>query len=279
MMRLGIADVCGKEALEAGRITKADFIREAAGLGAEVVSVYLPGEDADDILAAAEGAAVALEFRTSGYDDQKLATDLKRAHSLGASFLRTMFRGRYHYGDSEAQKEMLEAATANIRSIVPLLEELGMTLGVENHGDVTSPELIALVQAVASPRAGALLDFENSIPVFEDPHDTIETLAPYAVGLHVKDVDIVLEGGVYAIPCVPMGEGILSWDRIMPVLREHCPDVPFMLEAPHPLLRDGEKSLRAEWTMLEKSVQFARKLLADLVGPAVSLDAEGPPQY
>jgi sugar phosphate isomerase/epimerase len=263
VMRLGIADVCRKEALDGSRITKAGSIREAAGLGAQVVSLYLPGEDASDIVAAAEESAVALEFRTAGYDKRKLAASAKRAHSLGGAFLRTMLRGRYHYKDPAAQEAMLEAAAANVGGLVPLLEELDVTLGIENHAGVTSPELVALIKHVDSPRVGAVLDFGNSIPLFEDPHYTIETLAPYAVGLHVKDVDIVHQGVVFEVLCVPLGEGILEWDRIMPVLRELCPEIPFMLEAPHRPLPDREKSLTAEGEMLERSVQFARALVAD----------------
>ena len=184
-MLFGIADVCMFENIKAGRLTKGEFIRRAAELGAQSVSIYLPMErDGQKLRAIADECGVELEFRTATTDAGKLSDCIKQAYRLGASFLRTMLSGRYHYTNAEKQAQMLEAAANGLSAVVPLLNDLGITIGVENHADVKSPELIHLVKNVNSDRVRVLLDFGNSAVVFEDPRDTIEMLSPYAVALH-----------------------------------------------------------------------------------------------
>ena len=90
--------------------------------------------------------------------------------------------GRYHYNDPARQSHAIAMAIAGLRAVVPLLDELDMTLGIENHADVTSPELIAIIEAVDSARVRVLLDLGNSTQIFENPRYTIEKLAPYTVG-------------------------------------------------------------------------------------------------
>ena len=142
-----------------------------------------------------------------------------------------------------------------------MLNELGIIIGVENHADVTSPELIQLIKNVGSDRVGVLLDFGNSAVVFENPRDTIEMLTPYAVALHVKDIDMGIRNDVFCHLGVPLGEGIIDFDHAMQQIIVNCPDVRFILEGRHAPLPDLEESLIEEVEMLEKSVVFAKSLL------------------
>ena len=217
-------------------------------------------EGADPVIAAEVG--VELEFRTGTVDPGDLSDCIRRAHALGASFLRTMPSGRYHYNDPARQSHAITMAIAGLRAVVPLLDELDMTLGVENHADVTSPELIAIIEAVDSARVRVLLDLGNSIQIFENPRYTIEQLAPYTVALYVKDLVIGQRHGVdFCHMPVALGEGIIDFDHTMDQLMKHCPDARFCIEGVHPLLDDSEQNLKSEAEMLEKSVAFARRLL------------------
>lgn len=262
-MRLGIADICMYEHFRVGRMTKGEFVRVAAKLGAETVSIRLGTEsEGQELRSIADEIGIELEFRTLGTDIGILSDDIRLAHRLGASFLRTLVSGHYNYNDPQTQRQTLESAVVGLKGVSPLLDELGMTLGVENHADIKSLELIELIERVDSVRIRVLLDLCNSIIVFEDPCDTIEMLSPYTVGVHVKDIVIGRHHFVdFCHLCVPLGEGIIDFKYTMEQLQANCPEARFVIEAVHPPLPDLEESLREEVEMLERSVIFAKRLL------------------
>ena len=261
-MLLGIADICMLQHIRAG-MTRGEFIRRAADFGVQTASLRLEdGAEAQQISAIAAAAGIELEFRTGATEVEHLTDFIKRTHGLGASFLRTMVSGKYHYKDPVKQALMLDAAASNLKEVVPLLDELDMTLAIENHADVTSPELITLIDEVGSDRVRALLDFGNSIIVFEDPRYTIETLAPYAVAVHAKDLVIAWRDGVdFCLLPVALGEGIIDFEHVMEQLMAHCSGARFLIEGVFPPLPDREENLKAELQMLERSVAFAKGLL------------------
>ena len=264
-MLLGIADICMYEHFRMGRMTKGEFVRMAAELGAETVSIRLPTEsEGQELRSIAVEVGIELEFRTGGTDVEELSDNIRLAHRLGASFLRTLVSGRYHYKNAENQRQVLESAAIGLKAVIPVLDELGMMLGIENHADMKSLELIELIERVDSDRVRVLLDLCNSVVVFEDPRDTIEMLSPYTVALHVKD--IVIGSRHFVDFChlgVPLGEGIIDFDHAMQQLQANSPNARFVIEAGHPPLPDLEESLREEVEMLEKSVAFAKRLLAN----------------
>lgn len=261
-MLLGIADICLLDHIRAG-LSQEDFIRKAAELGAQTASIRFPeAGEGQHLPALAEELGIELEFRTGPANARELAECIRRAHSFGASFLRTMVSGKYHYKDAAKQAQTLAAAEQRLKAVTSLLSEVDMQLGIENHADVTSPELIALIDAVGSQRVGVLLDLGNSIEVFENPRYTIEMLAPYTIALHVKDLSIGQRHGVdFCHLPVPLGEGIIDFDHAMEQITTHCPNARFVIEGVHPPLENPAESLEDEAEMLEKSVAFAQRLL------------------
>ena len=251
------------EHFRVGRMTKGEFVRLAAQLGAETVSVTLGTEtDWQELRSVADETGIELEFRTNGTDIGTLSEDIRRAHRLGGSFIRTLVSGNYNYKDSQQQRQILESAVSGLKAMIPVLDELGMTLGVENHADIKSLELIELIERVGSERIRVLLDLCNSVVVFEDPSDTIKMLSPYTVAVHVKDIVIGRHHFVdFCHLCVPLGEGIIDFEYTMEQLHANSPEARFVIEAVHPPLPDLEESLKGELEMLERSVTFAKGLL------------------
>ncbi len=61
---------------------------------------------------------------------------------------------------------------------------------VENHKDRRAPELGVIDEKLSSEHVGVTLDFGNSIALMEQPMSVIETLVPYVVSTHVKDMAV-----------------------------------------------------------------------------------------
>ncbi|MGC9350054.1 MAG: sugar phosphate isomerase/epimerase family protein [Anaerolineae bacterium] len=99
--------------------------------------------------------------------------------------------------------------------------ELGVTLGIENHGRLVNdgPALAALVEEVGADNLGMTLDTGNFAWSGHGPDQVrvdIEAVLPHVVNVHVKDGVWTEEGFDF----VPAGEGDLPLDWLMAALVE-----------------------------------------------------------
>ncbi len=107
----------------------------------------------------------------------------------------------------------------------------GVKIAVENHaGDLQALQLRDLIERAGADYVGALLDSGNAAWTLEDPHHTLEILAPIAVTTGVRDSRIWLEDDGAAVMWVPLGKGNVDIARWQKRLAELRPDLPFSLE-------------------------------------------------
>jgi 3-oxoisoapionate decarboxylase len=107
----------------------------------------------------------------------------------------------------------------------------GVKIAVENHaGDMQARELRRLVEEAGPDYVGVCLDAGNALWAMEDPHLTLETLAPYVLTSHLRDSAIRRTADGAEVAWTRMGEGNV---RIRDYLRgfvERCPSLPVTLE-------------------------------------------------
>jgi sugar phosphate isomerase/epimerase len=101
---------------------------------------------------------------------------------LGSPCLR-VFAGPVPEGHSE--DDALQWAAAGLKDCAAYAEQVGVMIGLENHGGLTATAegLVRILKAVASDWVGALLDFGN---YSKDPYAEFELTAPYTVMTHAK---------------------------------------------------------------------------------------------
>lgn len=131
--------------------------------------------------------------------------------------------------DTEWQLQ-LQAATQIAQKLAPQARELGVTLSFETHADVTSFELLRLIEEVGEDVAKVILDTGNFPIVLEDPLAATRRLAPYIIATHMKDcVTFFTEHGI-ASNCRPLGTGILPLAEILAELLPLHPDLTLSVE-------------------------------------------------
>lgn len=103
--------------------------------------------------------------------------------------------------------------------------DAGLKVAVENHaGDMQARELKMLIEAAGPEYVGATFDPGNSAWTIEDPHLTLETLAPYIQTSHFRDSAIWRTAeGAAAVRWTRMGEGTIGMDRLIRAYLEKCP--------------------------------------------------------
>lgn len=160
-------------------------------------------------------------------------TDILNAREAGASVIRTVCLSGRRYETFHSEEEFNAFRQNSIHSLQwaePVLRKNRMKLAVENHKDWLAPELAGIIKQLSSEWIGVTLDFGNSIALLEEPMEVINTLAPYVMSTHVKDMGVQEYEDGFLLSEVPLGKGILDLNEIIRICRQHNPGVRFSLE-------------------------------------------------
>jgi len=148
------------------------------------------------------------------------------------------------------QEEAIKANIDGIKRCIPHAAENGITMGIENHGGVTSTaeNIIKIVKGVASEWYGVVLDFGN-FGLNERAYEEMEKVAPYAIFCHAK----TLEFGLASQGLEPRWEETrIDYRKIMDILRRKGYNGYLSLEY------EGDE---AEETAVPKGISFLRSLI------------------
>lgn len=80
----------------------------------------------------------------------------------------------------------LRGTGKRLLKVLPIAEELGLTIAIENHQDATADDLLKLWDLVGqSPAFGITLDTGNPLAVGEDPVEMCRRIAPLIRHVHL----------------------------------------------------------------------------------------------
>jgi sugar phosphate isomerase/epimerase len=216
------------------------FYRYARELGADGVQTPLRVQDAS----VAQRMRELIE-RTGGYYEAELRLplaeadvagfeiDVRLAREAGATVARSYFtvNRRYEFFKTLAGFHAFhEQATRSLRWSEPILRKHRLKLAVENHKDFTTDELIALIRGLSSEWIGVLVDTGNNLALLEEPYETVEALAPWALSVHLKDMAVQPCDNGFLLSEVPLGSGMFDLTRMVNALLNARPDVALNLE-------------------------------------------------
>jgi len=155
------------------------------------------------------------------------------ARALGATRARVaLLSGRRYesFGTAAAWTAFVTKWRETLPRMRPEFERHRFHVGIENHKDWLAPELVALLRAIDSEYVGACVDFGNNVALLEDPDETIELLAPFAVTTHLKDMAVGRTADGFELSEVPLGQGMLPLARYVAAVRRARPEARFCLE-------------------------------------------------
>jgi sugar phosphate isomerase/epimerase len=139
---------------------------------------------------------------------------------------------RYQQFESvSAFQRSFERIKSYVALAVPMLEKNRVKLAIENNGDWRAAELAAWLDRLGCDYVGVCFDFAASIPLCEDPMDTLRALAPYTFMCHIKDAAVESSDDGFLVSDAPLGDGILNLKEMVRVLRAKDPAMPFYLDA------------------------------------------------
>ncbi|MBO9521529.1 MAG: sugar phosphate isomerase/epimerase [Nocardioidaceae bacterium] len=131
---------------------------------------------------------------------------------LGTMFSNDRYRTDVDWADQ------LDASTRFLAKLAPCLRDCGVHLNLETHEEVTTFELVRIVETIGPDVLGVTLDTANVVVHGEDPLAATARVAPYVRMTHLRDVALfATEHGLsrYLVPC---GEGVIDWVELLSVL-------------------------------------------------------------
>ncbi|GAA4844536.1 sugar phosphate isomerase/epimerase [Luteimicrobium xylanilyticum] len=137
--------------------------------------------------------------------------------------------------------DQLVATSRVLDLLAPALRANGAHLDLETHEEITSREVVALVEGAGPDAFGITFDTANVLVRGEDPVAAARRVAPYVRATHARDVALhTTENGIGRF-LLPVGEGVLDWPAIVGALLDANPDLPVSVE--------GVTTSRAEMTL------------------------------
>ncbi len=190
-----------RDYLKSGKMTMEGFILKGVELGVhgvDITAYWLKSTDPDYLtslrhLAFKNGmpfSGAAIGTNMCQPDTAKRAEELAKIKQwvdatewLGASHLR-VFGGALPKGATTEQG--IQWVTEVMKPACDYAAKKGITLGIEDHGGITSKAstILEILRRVDSPYAGINLDVSN-FP--EDQYAQIEQCVPYATHTHIRD--------------------------------------------------------------------------------------------
>jgi sugar phosphate isomerase/epimerase len=169
--------------------------------------------------------------KEEGSASEQLLRMFRVAKILGSPFVRCYLGSSRDRGGEIPFEQHIENTIASCKSVRSQALDLGVKIAIENHsGDLQALQLKALIEEAGPDYVGALVDAGNAAWTLEDPHHTLETLAPYALASGVRDSAIWLTPKGADVMWVPMGEGNIDIEGWARRFVELCPGKAFSLE-------------------------------------------------
>jgi sugar phosphate isomerase/epimerase len=229
----------------------ADALRRTRELGVDLFQICdfpplvgMSSAELADVRALADDLGLTLEVGTKGVEPQHLARFLEIAVALDARLVRSMLF-------SPDSRPTLAQAEGWITASLPAFADADVTLALETYEQVTSIDLVELVESVAHPRLGICLDPANTVAALENPRDVIDRTAPYVKNIHVKDFAFTRRGGWvgFTLEGAPLGTGLLDYRYLVDTVRPDERGISRIVEHWLPLhdTLDDTVALEDEW--------------------------------
>jgi 3-oxoisoapionate decarboxylase len=182
----------------------------------------------------ADSRGIALVLSSLGTDPEQLRGEISLASSLGARVLVTALKETRFGGDRRHLAGQWPALMTLLRQrmseVIRDAERAHVAIGIENHQDLDSADLLALCSAFESEAVGVTFDGANALGVAELPTVFLEAVEPYVVHAHLKDYLAQWRDDGYALIRCPVGDGIVPLGAIVRRLSQTRPNVQFSIE-------------------------------------------------
>lgn len=126
--------------------------------------------------------------------------------------------------------EQLLATERVLKKLAPAARANGVHMNVETHDEITSFEILRLIEAVGPDCLGVVFDTANMVQRGEHPVWAAKRVAPHIRQTHIKDALVARAPGGLDFQPRTVGTGVVDFAAILPILAGVNPDLTLSLE-------------------------------------------------
>ena len=169
--------------------------------------------------------------RSQGTAEEQLTRMIQAARTVGSRIVRAVLGSSADRTGPLPIEGHIENTVKVLRAVRSRVLDNSLKVAIENHsGDMQARELRMLIEEAGTDYVGACLDSGNPLWTLEDPHLTLETLAPYVVTSHVRDSAVWRTPQGAAVQWVRMGDGNVGIAEYIQKFAQRCPGKALSLE-------------------------------------------------
>jgi 3-oxoisoapionate decarboxylase len=166
-----------------------------------------------------------------GTADQQLARVIDAAVIAGSPLVRCVLGNTFDRRTPGGIERHIDQTLKVLHRVRSRAMDSDVKIAVENHsGDMQARELRMLVEAAGTDFVGVCIDSGNASWALEDPHLTLETLAPYVLTSHMRDSALWNSSEGVVAQWTRMGEGNVDLARYVRTYIDQCPGRAVSLE-------------------------------------------------
>ncbi len=166
-----------------------------------------------------------------GSAEDQLKRVIRAANLAGSRLVRCFLGSMADRQTPTPLSAHIENTAKTLRACRAYAQDHNVRVAVENHaGDMQARELKSLIELAGKDFVGAVIDSGNPVWALEDPHHTLETLAPYILTSHVRDSYLWKTPDGIAVQWTRMGEGNVDIAAWVQRYRELCPGKALSME-------------------------------------------------
>jgi sugar phosphate isomerase/epimerase len=167
----------------------------------------------------------------AGTAEEQLTRMIGAAVTVGSKIVRCVLGSSADRLPGPIEKH-IESAAKVLRNVRSKAVDSNIKIAIENHaGDMQGRELKSLIELAGTDFVGACIDSGNPLWTLEDPHVTLETLAPYALTSHLRDSAVWRVPDGAAVAWVRMGEGNVDIEGFVRKYATLCPGRALSIES------------------------------------------------
>ncbi|MCR1785704.1 sugar phosphate isomerase/epimerase [Nocardioides carbamazepini] len=114
--------------------------------------------------------------------------------------------------------DQLRATAKVMAELAPVLRAHGSHLNIETHEEITTFELVRLVEEGGPDAFGITFDTANVLIRGEDPVAAAHRVAPYTRQTHVRDGALFFTDQGLCRVLAPCGQGVIDWSALLSAL-------------------------------------------------------------
>lgn len=138
------------------------------------------------------------------------------------------------YGGNRFREDIYKSDIRKFREeliqTLPLIDEHGIRILIENHQDVTLDDIFRLIDEFGDHRIGVNWDTGNSYPTGETVESFLQKAGDLIGNVHLKDYRIQRSEAGYIMHRCALGKGVVDFEYLIGALCKKNADMPFTIE-------------------------------------------------